>query len=194
MNFFLRLKHWQLFVLLVPTSIVSFVIRMLANPEFLLVQIPAELLMVASVLISACNIIFTLYLFTLGESLLKKLPEGLIVNQSLFRTLIYISLIHSIVMGIYKLTHSGLTVNQVESNKIITTIASFAGFLISGGLIYAISLIAKSLKSVELQKPVNNIGDYVGEAALLLFYPVGIWNIQPRVNKVFEDEPFADLN
>jgi len=49
---------------------------------------------------------------------------------------------------------------------------------------------AKSLKAVELQRPVT-FGDYIGEFFLLLFFPIGVWIIQPRINKIFEEKEEA---
>lgn len=45
---------------------------------------------------------------------------------------------------------------------------------------------AKALKAVETKKPVT-FSDYVGEFFLIWFFPIGIWIIQPRINKIFED-------
>jgi hypothetical protein len=53
-----------------------------------------------------------------------------------------------------------------------------------GCLFYCLYFIAKALKSVEAQQPVS-VSEYLGDFFLLWFYPVGIWILQPRVNKLF---------
>jgi len=49
---------------------------------------------------------------------------------------------------------------------------------------YVMYFIAKELKTVELQRDVM-FSDYIGEFLLLWFFPVGVWVLQPRINKLF---------
>jgi hypothetical protein len=53
-------------------------------------------------------------------------------------------------------------------------------------IFYCLYFIAKSLKSVELQRPVT-FNDYAGEFVLIWFFPIGVWVIQPRINNIFND-------
>ena len=41
---------------------------------------------------------------------------------------------------------------------------------------------AKTIKTVELQKKVT-FSDFAGEFFLLWFSPIGIWILQPKINK-----------
>jgi len=52
-------------------------------------------------------------------------------------------------------------------------------------IFYCMYFIAKEFKSVEVQKPVT-FSDFAGEFFLLWFFPVGIWILQPRINKIFQ--------
>lgn len=54
-------------------------------------------------------------------------------------------------------------------------------------IIYCMYFMARALKVVELQRPVT-FGDFAGEFFLLLFYPIGIWLIQPRINILFNNK------
>ncbi|MNL47293.1 hypothetical protein D3C87_1700740 [compost metagenome] len=56
-------------------------------------------------------------------------------------------------------------------------------------LIYTLYFNAKSLKAVETRKPVT-FSDFAGEFFLLWFFPVGVWIIQPRINKIFSEDPY----
>jgi hypothetical protein len=60
-------------------------------------------------------------------------------------------------------------------------------------IFYCLYFNAKSLKSVELQKPVT-FNDFAGEFFLIWFFPVGIWFLQPRINKLFEETQQNDLS
>ena len=45
--------------------------------------------------------------------------------------------------------------------------------------------VAKTLKTVELQKEVL-FSDFAGEFFIVWFFPIGIWIIQPKINKIIE--------
>jgi hypothetical protein len=51
-------------------------------------------------------------------------------------------------------------------------------------IVYCLYFIAKVLKTVELQRPVR-FGEFARELFLIWFFPIGIWIIQPRINKLF---------
>lgn len=51
-------------------------------------------------------------------------------------------------------------------------------------IFYCFYFIAKALKTVELQRPVN-FRDFAQEFFLIWILPVGIWIIQPRINQLF---------
>lgn len=52
------------------------------------------------------------------------------------------------------------------------------------GIFYSLYFAARALKSVELQRSVS-FNDFRREFFLLWFFPVGIWLIQPRINRLF---------
>lgn len=54
---------------------------------------------------------------------------------------------------------------------------------------YQYWFIAKTIKTAELQRDVK-FSEYVGEFFLVWFYPIGVWILQPTINKlVAEDKP-----
>ena len=68
-------------------------------------------------------------------------------------------------------------------------VASYAGKAIER----SIAVDAKALKTVEWQKPVT-FSDFAGEFFLIWFFPIGIWIIQPRINKLFDATIGAENN
>jgi hypothetical protein len=50
---------------------------------------------------------------------------------------------------------------------------------------------AKTLKSAEMQREAH-FSDYIGDFFLLWFYPVGIWFIQPRINRIVQENQHTD--
>ena len=62
---------------------------------------------------------------------------------------------------------------------IIVPVHLFAMFCI----FYSLYFVAKTFKTVELQRTVT-FSDFAGEFFLLWFYPIGIWIIQPKINRM----------
>jgi hypothetical protein len=58
---------------------------------------------------------------------------------------------------------------------------------------YCVYFNAKSLKSVELQRPVT-FSDYAGEFFLICLSPIGVWIIQPRINEMFGETSQKDCS
>jgi hypothetical protein len=49
-------------------------------------------------------------------------------------------------------------------------------------MLYSFYFCARALKAAEWQRPVT-FGDFAGEFFLVWFFPVGIWMLQPRINR-----------
>ena len=60
-------------------------------------------------------------------------------------------------------------------------------FLSMFGILHSMYFVAKTFKTVELQREVS-FSDFAGEFFLIWFYPVGIWIIQPKINKMVENK------
>ena len=52
--------------------------------------------------------------------------------------------------------------------------------------VYMMYVTAKALKSVETQKESLKLDGFIGEIMLIYVFPIGIWFIQPRINKIFD--------
>ena len=50
-------------------------------------------------------------------------------------------------------------------------------------MFYMLYFTSKTIKTVELQREVT-FGEFIGEFFALWFYIIGIWFIQPKVNKL----------
>ena len=71
-------------------------------------------------------------------------------------------------------------VTQFEDIKIVIFII---GSMIPFWNLYILRTIAKNIKTIELQKEVS-FGGYIEEFFLLLFFPIGIWILQPKIRKI----------
>ena len=52
-------------------------------------------------------------------------------------------------------------------------------------MFYLLYFCSKTIKSIELKREAL-FGDYIGEFLLLWFFVIGIWIIQPKINKMVD--------
>jgi len=176
MKTFLRLKHWQLFCLLVCTYLgfqivgkTTTVISSQGKTTTFSEYSPLVFLFIA--------VLFG-WFYTVGVNLIKKLPDTVKMNITKFKWLMFILIMY--IFLFYAFVHFRIQPNTITL-VIIILLHLFSMFCI----LYCIYFNAKALKTVELQQPVT-FSDYAGEFFLLLFFPIGIWIIQPRINKIFD--------
>jgi hypothetical protein len=183
MNLFLRLKHWQLFILVIGFSFItnfvfSFISFSIGYSTFLF----SVLVIVTS--ISVISVL--MWYYTLGINLYKKLPTTIKLNLKIFKILLLTTTLYSIFFFYFlfdtkKNMMLGLSMN-VDMMWYLMPFHLIAMICI----LYCLYFIANALKAIELKKSVS-FNDSAGDFFLLLFYPIGIWVIQPRINKLFND-------
>lgn len=182
MTKFLTLKHWQLFGLLVGVPMIfQFVIMgsVIAsrNPTIMFAVFPVMMILFIG--------IFFGWFYALGTNLHKKLPETVTMNLTKFKIFLFIPVVYMLILSVFMFGMFSIISTGAEPNPtflvLIVPLHLFSMFCI----FYCLYFIAKALKAVELQKPVK-FSDYVGEFFLIWYFPVGIWIIQPRVNKLFD--------
>jgi len=61
-------------------------------------------------------------------------------------------------------------------------------FLALATLLLAINYVAKTLLRAERNAHVNS-SDFYGEFVMILFFPIGIWLLQPRINEIHAKDP-----
>lgn len=114
-----------------------------------------------------------------------KLKTGLFKFSMIF-PLIYMTLLMT--LGFYFFTYQ--IQNLIASNTPPEfTWALFIlpfHFLSVFCMFYNIYFVAKSIKTAEAQRSVT-IGDFILEAVFVWFLPIGIWFLQPRINKMIAE-------
>ena len=182
MNIFLRAKHWQLFILLVGVPIVldifgTLMLVLSHNPRIMMRLFPILMLIVTVTLLG--------WYYALGINLYNKQPAGIKLNIKTFRLFFFIPVIYFLAIFLYMFCiFNG--VSWSGGHVIVLLILSVFGLHLFSMfcIFYLMYFIAKELKMAELQREVT-FSDYVGEFFLLWFFPVGVWIIQPRINRIF---------
>lgn len=169
MQFFLRMKHWQLFVLfLVLPYLIEYVLQE---------TLPASAASWAS---PSLNAVFALlavaYLWTLGHYLYEKAPKPLTnLSPGWFRAGLLYAFADLALLGIFA---GQLIPEHPKSPYYIVPLHAVA----MAAIFYAFYFIAKSLSSIEKEGEAN-LNDFAGPFFMLWFYPIGVWFFQPKVNR-----------
>ena len=184
----LTAKHWQIFILtfglLMFTQIVFGIILSFAEDVM-------NVFSIMPIIYLVFYLLFFCWLYTTGVNLNKKLPVTVNMNLKKFKLFIVVPalyLVCIVIMMFFLFSKNDTeTVNFNPATYfigflILIPIHFFAIFCI----FYCFYFNAKSLKSVELQRPVT-FNDFGVDFILFWFYPIGVWFIQPRINKIFSN-------
>lgn len=190
MNFFVRAKHWQVFMLLIGIpSIAQTIILALLIPASLhggthsliivLKWIPIPMLF--------CFTFYLLWLYTIGTMLYAMAPSSATVKLWAFKICLTVLLLYGICFSVFiYLVVSSIFLNALSPPNIIIAplLMLFIHLLAMLSVIYCCYFIAKILKLAESQSDVR-FTDCIGDFVLMIILPIGIWVIQPRINKLF---------
>jgi hypothetical protein len=178
---FLRAKHWQIFLMIfiIPYSLQLIAMAITKNDlEKMRDFLPFIL------------IIFFLGLFgwlwTIAIGLQTKIPVGVKMKIRKFKTFLIIPMIYiPIAFRLFDmLSGNALQVNEEPNGAMIgisLAIIVPLHLLSIFGMLYSFYFVAKTYKTVELQREVT-FSDFAGDFFLLLFFPIGVWIIQPKIN------------
>ena len=200
---FLGAKHWQLFVLTFGISVLTQIVAVFAmimnvslyadkaGPEFAL-KLATTLSAVVFPAILLVSFIHYGWIWSVAIGLQAKIEEKDRLNVKLFKIFFFFPVVY---LGLVFLFMIFLVVSipaMIDSTleppatliAWIILIIPFHFFAIFCG-IYQIYFVAKTIKTAELQRSVT-FSDYVGEFFMVWFYIIGIWFLQPRINKLAE--------
>ena len=178
----LQLKHWQLFTLLIG---IPFILQIITFGSVVATNDPKTLVIVFPIIMIIYLGLFFGWFYSMGTNLHKKLPTSVNMNLTKFKIFLIIPILYIFLLSLYQIGMISKIGTNEQPNPAyfaaIIPIHLFSMFCI----FYCLYFIAKVFKSVELQKPVT-FSEFAGEFFLLWFFPIGIWIIQPRINKMFE--------
>lgn len=136
-------------------------------------------------------IFFSLLIFgwfwSIAIGLQKKVLEGIEMKLKKFKVLFFFPLAYIILLmlSLAVLFNGSEAPDFLVGSWFIAIILPLHLFSIFC-IFYSIYFVAKTIKTVELQRKVG-FGDFAWEFFLLWFYFVGIWIIQPKVINFYEN-------
>ena len=182
MTKFLTLKHWQLFGLLIG---VPMVFQFITIGSVIASKNPTTMFYFFPIMMVLFIGLFFGWFYSLGTNLYKKLPETATMNLTKFKIFLFIPVVYMLFLSVFMFGMFSNIATGGQPNPaifaLIVPLHLFSMFCI----FYCLYFNAKALKTVESQKPVT-FSDFAGEFFLIWFFPIGIWIIQPRINKLFD--------
>lgn len=176
--FFLKAKHWQVFFLLFG---MFFVTSFAGTPSMLHPDMMkftfAPNSTIAILITLLWFFLYFLWFASLSVGLQRYIPTGLRCKTSFLLFCLFYPVAYAAFIFIILFRPGQIFVPWVLG--IIFPLHLFAMFCI----FYCLYFSAKIIKTAEWQRKVT-FGDFAGEFFLLWFFPVGIWFIQPKVNKI----------
>lgn len=197
-QFFLRLKHWQLFIVMLglliiyqlyfifeifgcrtqPMEVVEEVgVTQVLNERYFHFDFLPYVLILFS-------LVFFGWFWSIAIGLQKNIPVEIEMKVKRFKAFFIIPLVYTIVFmmligGLFSGMFTYGFSNSTWFLVIILPLHLFSIFCI----FHTIYFVAKTIRTAELQRVVT-FGDFAGEFFLLWFYIIGIWIIQPKVNRL----------
>ncbi|MDF2456459.1 MAG: hypothetical protein K0R51_2452 [Cytophagaceae bacterium] len=181
-NLFLKAKHWQLFLLTfgIP-MILQFAMMVILftsmhsgsqpDPAYFIAVLPLIMLLFIAV--------FFGWFWSIAIGLQSKVPQDVKMKVTKFKIFFFIPLVYMVFFLTFALfSFSGGAPNPSIIFAIVP-LHLFSMFCI----FYSLYFVAKTIRTVELQRAVS-FSDFAGEFFMIWFYPIGIWIIQPRLNKI----------
>ena len=178
MERFLKAKHWQLFLLLFGIPFIFQVVMM--------ISIVTSHTMVFSyfkffplVLVIYVSTFFS-WLWSVALGLQPMVPATVKMKVARFKIFLVIPLVYILIVSVLlEMVFSGTFDINPKYILVIVPVHLFSVFCI----LHSLYFVAKTFKTVELQRQVR-FEDFAGEFFMLLFFPVGVWILQPKINKM----------
>ena len=168
MKILLKLKHWEIFIVLICFNVLG-----LKGDIDIGFITPIDLSAIFSV--SYIVLMFSI-IINMGLNLNRISENPYRLNPTLLTISIIVCILGYSEMNISRLYIDSYSL-PIAFNTIIVILMMF-------GLWYIFHTVPKSLKSMELGRE-SVFKEYVVYSLLLFALPIGIWVIQPKINKIF---------
>ena len=126
------------------------------------------------------------WMYSISIKFNQLLPEGVKMNVGFYKICVYFPILYIFVLLL-------LTSNFVQKQLVVNSNFPFNLMLIrichlftTFCMFYDLYFTSKTLKTVELKRKIG-FSDYAGEFFLMWFFPIGIWFLQPKINKIYAD-------
>lgn len=202
---FLRAKHWQLFIPLLVIPFVTLIVAVIAATVIIdLVENNTDqademlwTIYFLPVIFILCGFIQFVWFWNVLTKLNALIPSDKVrmpirrIKLFFFIPISYFCLIPLFIVFLIRNTANP---EPAQIMLIISTgIIAFVVHLFSMFcMVHTIYFSAKTIRAAELKRQVT-FSDFAADFFLIWFFPIGIWFIQPRVNKLADEANRVDL-
>ncbi len=189
---FLKAKHWQLFLLIFGIPFVLNIILVIniisglaigCEPDF--VKITDYFKYIPVIAFISATFQYG-WFWSTGNGLQKAIPNEFKMQTGFFKFSVIFPFVYIMIFVLVFMLILGTIMYEpfnpiglFGAMAIVVPLHFFAMFC----SIYCIYFVARTYKTAELKRKVT-FGDYIGEFFLIWFYPIGVWIIQPGINKL----------
>lgn len=219
----LRAKHWHIFLLTIGIITIGYVIFFVRMIQNMVAQIAAggepnpaimfEDMSVMITVMSLASFLIYIWFWSIGVGLHSRIAPGGVNGLMRFKVIFLVMVVVNLgtlwyTIGMYDnmkpwmymdssddpVERRGMIANQmtlIMQHSIWVLLMQIIGF---GTYIHTLYFCAKTVRTVE-KGSVARFGEYIGDFALLMFWPIGVWILQPRINRMVQNEekdPFLD--
>lgn len=197
-SFFLKAKHWQLFLLLFGIPFLFqfvFFVNVFSSIDMEVGPNPNEFFNFFSyfpmILILFVAIFFG-WFWSMAIGLQHKIPATIKMNVKRFKFFFFVPLIYILLLSFLMSNFLNSSLTTMQESEVVSIIPYFT-IIIPMHLFsmfcmfYMLYFVSKTIKTVELQRELR-FSDFAGEFFLLWFYFIGIWIIQPKINKMVAND------
>jgi hypothetical protein len=194
---FLKARHWQLFLLtfgipmilqFIMMGVIMSNIGTDTNPDPTIMFDYMKFFPIMMIILIGA---FFGWFWSVAIGLQCKVPTNVKMKVKKFKIFFFVPMAYLLfIMLFIGVSINGLMTGETEPGGgliaslfvIIIPLHLFSMFCI----FYSLYFVAKTFKTVELQREVS-FSDFAGEFFMIWFYPIGIWIIQPKINKMIEE-------
>ena len=179
---FLKAKHWHIFLLTIG---IPMILQMILMPIMIVSNNPKLLFTVMPIISFIFMGTFFGWFWSIAIGLQFRVPEDVKMKVQKFKIFFLIPMVYLVV--IFGLMFFGFTAldNGATPRPMFPVIIVPLHLLSMFCFFYCLYFVAKTFKTVELQKEVT-FSDFAGEFFLFWFFPIGVWIVQPKINKMFD--------
>ncbi len=198
-----KAKHWQLFLILfglpflIYLVMIGVVFSQVMSESYINSSMPMSILSMYAYVIPVYLVIAYVYLrwmWAIGVGLRAYLPEGVELKAGFFMFTLLYPIVYFVLLFAFFLVPMLTSMADMDVNApqfpfdsaVLIVVIPFHLFAFVSMLL-SMRFAAKVFKSVELRR-LAHFGDYAGEFFLIWFYFIGVWIIQPKINKIVSGE------
>lgn len=198
LNTILKAKHWQLFLLTFGIPMIAqFIFMGFMIENFVSSDIgnnPDEVLEMFEYfyLIPIFMVLFMAvyygWFYAVGTKLQAYIPRELQMNTAYFKAAFFLPVVYILGVSVFVFTIlKDLIGTQEPPNLAFLGLMFLFHFIAMGCIFYCMYFAAKTIKLAERKEKVTG-SEFVGEFFLIWFFPVGVWILQPTINRIVNEE------